>query len=64
MVRTNKNERKILMPLLKGLDYLNVGILETKEADYNFGIERITNWLKKNQDFFTKFYNEINEITN
>lgn len=42
MVRTNKNERKILMPLLKGLDYLNVGILETKEADYNFGIERIT----------------------
>lgn len=59
MVRTNKEERKILKSLLRGLDHLNVGIIEEKDSDYNFGIERITNWLKKNSKFFDRFYKEI-----
>lgn len=63
MVRTNKQERETLKCLVRGLDYLNVGIIEKKDSDYNFGIECISNWLKKNPEFFYKFYEEITGIT-
>ena len=57
-MRTNKHERKVLKVLVKGLDYLNVGIIEKKDSDYNYGIESISKWLKKYPEFFTQFYNE------
>ena len=59
IMRTNKAERKKLRPLLKGLDHLNVGIIENKSSDLNFGIEIIKKWLKNNPEFFTEFYNEV-----
>lgn len=58
-MRTNKKEREKLSSLLKGLDHLNVGIIENKSSDYDFGIELIKNWLKKYPDFFTEFYHEV-----
>lgn len=59
MIRTNKQDRKILKGLVKGLDSLNVGIIEKKDSDYNFGVEQIANWLKKHPEFFGQFYKEI-----
>jgi len=59
MIRTNKEDRKKLKVLAKGLDYLNVGLLTKRDSDCNFGIECISKWLKKNPEFFTQFYEEI-----
>lgn len=59
-MRTNKEERKKLMKLMKALDYLNVGLIENKKADRDFGIELIEMWLQKNPMFFTELYEEIN----
>jgi len=58
------------MPLLEGLDYLNVGILEprsdpklgvefTGESDYKYGIECIISWLRKHQTFFKQLYLDV-----
>lgn len=59
-MRTNKEERKKLMKLMKALDYLNVGLIENKKSDHDFGIECIKNWLQKNPMFFDDLYKEIN----
>ena len=60
-IRLNKRNRKILKPLLNGLSFLKSYNKNRIENDKDIGLEYIENWLKRNERFFTEFYESIEE---